>query len=1082
MTNQLSSHELLTHGHLGDQERAWLKIIIDHMPEAVFIGRAPDGALVLANPAADELIGRLPENVPFNECQKYVDLQDLDGSPVAEYDRPMARALRGEEGRDLEYRLVGGDQTLRYVLANFGPLRSPEGEVLAGQVVLRDVSRSKVAEQRLTASEQRYRAFVSQSTEAIWCFELERPLPAGLSAEAQIQHLYDYAYLDECNDATARAFGFKADGELIGTRLDRMFPISDRRNAELIRSFLESGYRLVDADSRFVDEDGNVRHFLDSLVGVIEPQGLARVWGTRREMTERVQAEQALRARESGYRQLFENASDIIYTQDLAGNITSMNRAAEEVTGYTREEGLKLNIVQVVAPEHVELAQQMLARKLAGEYLPTTYELEIITKAGSRVAVELNTRLIFEEGKPVGVQGIGRNITARRQAEKERLALLARERGARNEAERTNRANAELLEREKAARAEAVAAHREWQATFDAMTDAVLVVDRDDRLIRANRAFYGRVGLPPEQCLGERVSELVHKKSERFLNPGRCPICEMRARGEHAVIEVPAGISGPFPVVASVDPVQDGAGTTVALVQVVRDLSDLYQARQEAVRERISLNATIEQMADGLVVWDENAVVVRANRNAQEIFGFNLEEMSTDSEHLLAENRYADLSGKPLAVAELPVQTALRRREVVDTRLWYNRPDGPSRLLSVTASPFYDEQNQLAGAIAIIRDITEEQRDTDRRQQADKLRALGQLASGVAHNFNNALAAVIGYTQLALPKAKDADLKKYLSVVEQAARDAARMVERIQNFSRSGMRKDEFIPLRLADVVRDAVDITRPRWRSDAEALGIRYDIKVGWRASEELEVNGQPSELREVFVNLIFNALDAMPLGGQMTIAAWADPYSATLTFTDTGSGMTEEIRRRIFEPFFTTKGVAGLGMGLSESYRIIERHSGRIEVESQPHRGTTFTITLPLALQPAASFPPRHDCEPPPGASVLVIDDEELVRNVLAEMLRKQGHEVATASSAREALQAIEADQFQVVFTDLAMPEIDGIAIATRIRSLRPALKIVLMSGYGAERAAERAAGLDCIDAAISKPFDRDEVNRVLKRVLAP
>jgi PAS domain S-box-containing protein len=953
---------------------------------------------------------------------------------------------------------------------------------------------------------------------------------------------------------------------------------------------------------------------------------------------ERKRAETELRESEERYRELFENASDILYTHDLSGNITSINNAAERFTGYTRAEALKLNISQIVIPEHLERARRMIHRKIEGRSAPL-YELTILTKDGDRVEIELSTRLIYEGGKPVGVQGVARNIQERKRGEKvqaaiyriseatnstqdlqslfrsihaivgelmpadnfyialadrevevisfpyfvdqrqpqpaprklgrglteyvlrtgqalhgppefleelenrgeaeligawavdwlgvplktqdktigalvvqsyteglsygeedknillfvstqvamtierkqaeiERAELLAREQAAHNEAEQVNHLRADLLIREQAARQEAEAARRQWQTTFDAMTDIVMIVGWDDRLIRANEAFYKRVKLSPDECIGRPMKELVHRFKD--IDPKDCPVCQLRLRGEGGAIELPAGIVTDYPILAIVDPIRDPEGETIAFIQVTRDLSDLYKAREEADRERVSLNATIEQMAEGLIVYDEAGKIVRANRHALRIYGFMQDELSLSETRDLVEGRFSDEEGQVIKISRLPVPTALNERRIVDKRLWFARSDGQRLLLAMTASPFFDDEGRLAGAILLTRDVTEQQREHERNQQADKLRALGQLASGVAHNFNNALAAVIGYTELAMPKVKDPDIRQYLRVVEQSAKDAARMVERIQNFSRGRSRKDAFIALHITDIVRDAIDITRPRWRNDAEALGIKYQVELDPLDEESLNVAGEPSELREVFVNIILNALDAMPMGGNIGIKAYLQGQDVVLSFADTGGGMTEEIKRRVFEPFFTTKGVSGLGMGLSESYRIIERHGGRIDVESRLHHGTIFTILLPVVKTAESEADEEIDMKAVAGARILVIDDEEFVRNVLTAILTEQGHKVIKVASAEEALPLLERHDFDIVFTDLAMPKTDGITAATQIKARRSEIKVVLMSGYGAETASERVEE-GIIDAAISKPFDLAEINQTIQKVLS-
>jgi len=333
---------------------------------------------------------------------------------------------------------------------------------------------------------------------------------------------------------------------------------------------------------------------------------------------------------------------------------------------------------------------------------------------------------------------------------------------------------------------------------------------------------------------------------------------------------------------------------------------------------------------------------------------------------------------------------------------------------------------------------------------------------------------------LALRKTTDPEVQQHLRVIEQSSKDAARMVERIQNFSRSRSKQDEFITARISDIVRDAVDITRPRWQYDAEAQGIKYSVTLQWQTNLDVCVSCDPSELREVFVNIIFNALDAMVTGGSLTIGGTANEESVLIAFKDTGIGMTEEIKSRVFDPFFTTKGTAGLGLGLSESYRIIERHLGQLDAESQPQQGTTFTVTLPLIQ--FASFGTKRDTGEYTLAKkrFLVVDDEKLVRYALSSLLEELGHEVFQAATAQQALELAKLHQFDLIFTDLAMPDVDGIATAQKVKALQPKVKIVLMSGYSPDKVLERMRGTDCIDAPMSKPFRIDEVQSVIKKLV--
>ncbi|HEY9233263.1 MAG TPA: PAS domain S-box protein, partial [Blastocatellia bacterium] len=502
-----------------------------------------------------------------------------------------------------------------------------------------------------------------------------------------------------------------------------------------------------------------------------------------------------------------------------------VNDAFLQVTGYAR--GELIGESAAARLWRSPTARREAARRLRAGHAVTHQQAALYTKSGEALAMWFAAVPVeFHGERCVLITASG--FTEGRRDEPPADDLLAREKAARMEAEHITQLYARLFGREQQARAEAEAAHREWQTTFDAMADQIMLIDCEDRLVRANRAFYQAHGLTPEQVIGHPVSDFMHEVGGPVA-AADCPICNLRHKAERAFIELPAGIISAYPVAVSLDPIRDDAGNPVGLVQVIRDLTELYRAREEAERERASLNATIEQMAEGLLIFDAHATLTRANRRARVMFGMP-DSSHHAATHYAPTDQFTDDRGLRVAPENLPVQTALREQRVVEARLWYTRLDGQRVFLAINASPLFNEQNQLIGAISLLRDITEQQREQERALQADKLRALGQLASGVAHNFNNALAAVLGYTQLCIPKVKGSEVEKHLRVVEQSAKDAARMVERIQNFARARSRTDNFLPLCISDIVQDALDITRPRWQHDAEARGVKYDVRLDWQ------------------------------------------------------------------------------------------------------------------------------------------------------------------------------------------------------------------------------------------------------------
>jgi CheY-like chemotaxis protein/anti-sigma regulatory factor (Ser/Thr protein kinase) len=342
----------------------------------------------------------------------------------------------------------------------------------------------------------------------------------------------------------------------------------------------------------------------------------------------------------------------------------------------------------------------------------------------------------------------------------------------------------------------------------------------------------------------------------------------------------------------------------------------------------------------------------------------------------------------------------------------------------------------------------------------------------VAHDFNNSLAAILGRAQLLRRQISDDALLRNLGIIQTAAEDAAATVRRIQTFARKSPAK-EFEIVDVRSLLNDAVEITRTRWENEARLRGLEYEVKL--EADHVCSTYGSASELREVFVNLIVNAVDAMPKGGKLSIKCRSDENALQLQFKDDGLGMAEDVREKIFEPFFSTKGAHGTGLGLSVSHSIIERHEGSISVSSEPGKGTVFTITLPLKTLSTCVTDDMLPKDDQPALDILVVDDEGPVRETLAEMLVAANHRVELAEGGPQAIQKLRNKTFDFVFTDLAMPEMDGWEMARAIRRQWPEVKIVLVTGYGST-ATPPDGEEDLVDGIMGKPFNFQQVTSTL------
>ncbi|HUL22395.1 MAG TPA: GAF domain-containing protein [Thermodesulfobacteriota bacterium] len=369
----------------------------------------------------------------------------------------------------------------------------------------------------------------------------------------------------------------------------------------------------------------------------------------------------------------------------------------------------------------------------------------------------------------------------------------------------------------------------------------------------------------------------------------------------------------------------------------------------------------------------------------------------------------------------------------------------------------------------------------DQVVQAEKLRAMGELASGVAHDFNNVLAVVLGNTQLLLHQLDRLDpegIRQGLKVIERSSKDGAETIRRIQEFT--GVRRDrEFISLSLNNIVTEVVNITQPRWRDQTQKKGIQIELTT--HLGEIPLIMGNPSEIREVLTNIIFNAVDALVDGGKLTITTQPQAEGwVEMRVADTGVGMTEEVKRRVFDPFFTTKGVTNSGLGMSVSYGIIKRHGGEILIESELQKGTTFIVHLPTGYgeQEAVAkevIVPKESRR----ARILVIDDEDSVRDILSRMLKTKGHKVVVAPNGEEGIERFRAEAFDLVFTDLGMPKLSGWDVGKTIKEINPKTPVAMITGWGVELEREKLSESG-IDLVISKPFNFDQVIDVVSEAM--
>jgi signal transduction histidine kinase/ActR/RegA family two-component response regulator/HAMP domain-containing protein len=400
----------------------------------------------------------------------------------------------------------------------------------------------------------------------------------------------------------------------------------------------------------------------------------------------------------------------------------------------------------------------------------------------------------------------------------------------------------------------------------------------------------------------------------------------------------------------------------------------------------------------------------------------------------------------------------------------------------------------------LYQDLQKAYNDLRQTQQAvmqqERLKALGQMASGVAHDINNALSPIVGFADLIAKN--EAGLtpatRRHLKYIQTAGEDIAHIVSRLRDFYRPRDERESLLLLDLNRVATQVIDMTRPRWRDIPQNSGIMIEVKSDF-TTELPEFVGIESEIREALTNLIINAVDALPGGGTITIRTRLVTEDlpgkqneisayAILETIDTGNGMDEETRKRCLEPFFSTKGQRGTGLGLAMVYGVVERHEGEIEIESEPGQGTTVRLVFPVRAIAAADTKDFYKENSPRALHILCIDDEPLLRELVKEMLEREGHRIESADSGEAGIQAFRAAReggkpFDVVITDLGMPYLDGRQVAAIIKGESPETPIVMLTGWGAFMKDDSHVSPH-INGIISKPPRLKEIREILQRVV--
>jgi PAS domain S-box-containing protein len=426
---------------------------------------------------------------------------------------------------------------------------------------------------------------------------------------------------------------------------------------------------------------------------------------------------------------------------------------------------------------------------------------------------------------------------------------------------------------------------------------------------------------------------------------------------------------------------------------------------------------------------------------------------------------------------------------------------GDVHWLSGHRIPVKDDSGIVIGLIGLVRNITsvkkieQELRNVNMKLsntlaqlrqtqqkiiQHERLNALGEMASGVAHDFNNALMPILGYTDVLISRPelllKQEETLGMLKDIRIAAMDAAQAVRRLREFYRTSS-EDEKFKGDLNKQIETAIILTRPKWQSEKGAQGIQINVRTNLQ--EIPMVNAKESQLREILINLMLNAIDAMPKGGTITINTRKDTDHVILEVCDDGIGMTDEVRHRCFEPFFTTKGDEGTGLGLSMAYGFVKRRNGLIDVVSTAGKGTKLIISLPSGDGELADQKAEMPIMLIPKMRILVVDDDAYARNLFAMYLKADNHTVEFAAEGKEGLAKFNSDVFDLVITDRAMQDMSGDQLATMIRAINRNVPIIMVTGFG-DIMNENRQCPEGVSVVVSKPVTHSDLQRAIAQAI--
>ncbi|HET6796456.1 MAG TPA: PAS domain S-box protein [Gemmatimonadales bacterium] len=760
---------------------------------------------------------------------------------------------------------------------------------------------------------------------------------------------------------------------------------------------------------RYRRHDGEYRWMLARVVPLLRREGEEQRWvGTSVDIHDLKKTQDELQRSRRELADFFDNAAIGLHSVDRNGVILRVNQSELDLLGYRRDEYVGRNIADFHAD--ADVIQDILRRLTAGEVLHD-YPARLRCKDGSIKHVLIDSSVLFVDGEFAHTRCFTRDITAQRQIQ------------------------------ESAARLAAIVA---------SSSDAIIGKTLQGVITSWNAAAERIFGFTAAEMIGESILRIIPEE----LHEAEGQLLAQIARGEPLELweTIRCARDGSrLHVSVSVSPIRDPQDRVVGVSSIMRDMTERKRAQEMLAQSQERLQLALKAARMGIWHWDVPAGVLSWDEGLERLYDLPPGEKITGYEQFLQRVHPED---RPYV--EKSIERATRRADELDYEFRIVLPNGRIRWLADQSRLVRDPDGKVLSLTGICLDITERKQVEERLRQAQRMESVGQLAGGIAHEANNMMSVVLGCADYVLQRSDLSEpVRQDVEQIWRAAKRTAGVTQQLLAFSRRQVLQPQVIDLN--DTVRGLEPILS---RTLGESSGLRLHL------SPQLgKVRADPGQLEQVLINLTLNARDAMSSGGRLTIETMnvflderyvaGKPVDtlqpgefAALIVTDTGHGMDQDTLGKVFEPFFTTKGVGeGTGLGLSTAYGIVKQSGGFIWAYSEPGLGTTFKLYFPLIESSAGSVEGMLPVLPGQAEEVvLIVEDESMVRSIMARTLRESGYTVLEASDGREALELLDArgTAVSLVVADVVMRGMGGRELSTKLAERWPQVPVLFTSGY--------------------------------------